>query len=117
MNLSTNDQYRASQHPAQRVGKNGEDVWSTESRDGTCVVTVPSSLRLGPELLARLVREIEEVRRIGHGVALACAAGRALETLRKVNFHRFVDILPSRSAALRFARKPALPAPVIRQAA
>ncbi|MEM8997252.1 MAG: hypothetical protein AAGF23_20890 [Acidobacteriota bacterium] len=81
--------------PAQR--------WAVEARGHHIVYSLPPSLRLGARRLAQLAADIEGARREGFEAVLACAPGPALESLRKVHFHRFVEVLPSPAAARRWA--------------
>ncbi|MEM1177958.1 MAG: hypothetical protein AAGM22_06425 [Acidobacteriota bacterium] len=77
--------------------------WTVEAKGKHLFFSVLSSRRLGARRLAHLASEIEEARGAGFEVALNCAPGAALESLRKVHFHRFVEVLPTRDAARRWA--------------
>ena len=76
--------------------------WHVEARGCGLVLRLEEGLDLDPAALARLTRDIQDVRAAGFAVALACAPGKALEALRAIRFHRFVDVLPTRDAAWRW---------------
>ncbi|MEO1083383.1 MAG: hypothetical protein AAFY88_04005 [Acidobacteriota bacterium] len=77
--------------------------WAVEASGRHMVFSLPPSRPLGARLLAQLADDIDGVRREGFEAVLSCAPGPALESLRKVHFHRFVDVFPSRNAARRWA--------------
>ncbi|MCG8461333.1 MAG: hypothetical protein MI919_34035 [Holophagales bacterium] len=83
--------------------------WTVEAAGDLLVMSLSSRRALEPKSTARLVRDITEARRSGFEVALVCSDRVNLEYLRRTHFHRFVDVLPTRSAAFRYFPSKSLP--------